>query len=135
MVVGIADMGEITRSKGSDPDAALYRGGITIAVAISISVTNLIQPVPALIRWRARHCWPRGARGLAEFWKRSSEAKTGIERRNRSHPLQRNLGDGRHDILAVMFFALFFGIGLLLVNTPRSQTLKHAFEGACSRCR
>src|SRR3546814_9514559 len=34
-----------------------------------------------------------------------------------------------NDILAVMFFALFFGIGLVLVQTPNSRTLKDAIEG------
>jgi len=34
-----------------------------------------------------------------------------------------------NDILAVMFFALFFGIGLLLVQTPRTAILKDAVEG------
>jgi DAACS family dicarboxylate/amino acid:cation (Na+ or H+) symporter len=36
---------------------------------------------------------------------------------------------GNNDILAVMFFALFFGIGLLLVQTKRTETLKDAIEG------
>src|SRR5690606_29460119 len=34
-----------------------------------------------------------------------------------------------NDILAVMFFALFFGIGLLLVQTRRTAVLKDAIEG------
>jgi DAACS family dicarboxylate/amino acid:cation (Na+ or H+) symporter len=34
-----------------------------------------------------------------------------------------------NDILAVMFFALMFGIGLLLVQSPRTETLKDAIEG------
>src|SRR5690606_39504663 len=32
-------------------------------------------------------------------------------------------------ILAVMFFALAFGVGLLLVQTPRTAQLKDAIEG------
>jgi DAACS family dicarboxylate/amino acid:cation (Na+ or H+) symporter len=34
-----------------------------------------------------------------------------------------------NDILAVMFFALFFGIGLVLVQTPNSRALKDTIEG------
>jgi DAACS family dicarboxylate/amino acid:cation (Na+ or H+) symporter len=34
-----------------------------------------------------------------------------------------------NDILAIMFFALVFGIGLLLVETPQSQRLQEAIEG------
>jgi len=34
-----------------------------------------------------------------------------------------------NDILAVMFFALFFGIGLLMVQTRRTEALKDAIEG------
>src|SRR3546814_16290993 len=36
---------------------------------------------------------------------------------------------GANDVLAVMFFALFFGIGLMLVSTPRTEALKTAIEG------
>jgi Na+/H+-dicarboxylate symporter len=32
-------------------------------------------------------------------------------------------------ILSVMFFALFFGIGLLLADTPNTRALKRGFEG------
>ena len=32
-------------------------------------------------------------------------------------------------ILSVMFFALFFGIGLLLTDTPNARALKSGFEG------
>ena len=32
-------------------------------------------------------------------------------------------------ILSVMFFALFFGIGLLLTDTPAARTLQRGFEG------
>src|SRR3546814_15453508 len=35
----------------------------------------------------------------------------------------------QNDVLAVMFFALFFGIGLMLVQTPQTQALKTAIEG------
>jgi DAACS family dicarboxylate/amino acid:cation (Na+ or H+) symporter len=34
-----------------------------------------------------------------------------------------------NNILAVMFFALFFGVGLLLVPGPKTDTLKQAIEG------
>jgi DAACS family dicarboxylate/amino acid:cation (Na+ or H+) symporter len=34
-----------------------------------------------------------------------------------------------NDILAVMFFALIFGIGLLLVNTPTTNALQRGIEG------
>src|SRR3546814_9979302 len=36
---------------------------------------------------------------------------------------------GANDVLAVMFFALFFGVGLMLVSTPRTEALKTAIEG------
>src|SRR3546814_20645213 len=35
----------------------------------------------------------------------------------------------QNDVLAVMFVALFFGIGLMLVQTPQTQALKTAIEG------
>ena len=130
LVVGIADMGEIRALKKVGIRTLVYTVVVsTIAVAISIAVTNLIQPGAGVDPIEARAMLADGGEGAQGILERSSEAKVGVEAVIGLIPSNVVSAMGDNDILAVMFFALFFGIGLLLVNTPRSQTLKHAFEG------
>jgi Na+/H+-dicarboxylate symporter len=130
LVVGIADMGEIRALKKVGIRTLVYTVVVsTIAVAISIAVTNLVQPGAGVDPVEARAMLADGGEGAQGILERSSEAKVGVDAVIGLIPSNVISAMGDNDILAVMFFALFFGIGLLLVNTPRSQTLKHAFEG------
>lgn len=130
LVVGIADMGEIRALKKVGLRTLLYTVVVSsIAVAISIMVTNLIQPGAGVDPVEARAMLADGSEGAQGILERSSEAKTGVEAVIGLIPSNVVSAMGDNDILAVMFFALFFGIGLLLVNTPRTDGLKRVFEG------
>ena len=130
LVVGIADMGEIRALKKVGVRTLIYTVVVSsIAVAISIAVTNLIQPGGGVDPVEARALLAEGGEGARGILERSSEAKVGVEAVIGLIPSNIISAMGDNDILAVMFFALFFGIGLLIVNTPRTHTLKHAFEG------
>ncbi len=130
LVVGIADMGEIRALKKVGVRTLVYTVVVSsIAVAISIAVTNLIQPGAGVDPVQARALLAEGSEGAQGILERSSEAKTGVDAVIGLIPSNVVSAMGDNDILAVMFFALFFGIGLLLINTPRTATLKAAFEG------
>src|SRR5690606_21997675 len=67
-----------------------------------------------------------GARGIVAA---SAESEAGVNAFIAIVPGNVVAAMSNNDILAVMFFALFFGIGLLLVQTPKTATLKDAVEG------
>lgn len=130
LVVGIADMGEIRALKKVGIRTLVYTVIVSsIAVAISIAVTNLIQPGAGVDPVEARAMLADGSEGAQGILERSSEAKVGVDAVIGLIPSNIISAMSDNDILAVMFFALFFGIGLLLTSGPRTETLKQAFEG------
>lgn len=130
LVVGIAEMGEARALKKIGLRTLLYTVVVSgIAVAISIALVNLLRPGRGVDPEAARNLLAQGAENAAGIVASSSEAKTGFDAVIAIVPNNLFLALSSNDILAVMFFALFFGIGLLLVQSPRTEALKDAIEG------
>lgn len=130
LIVGIAEMGEIRALKNVGIKTLIYTVVVSsIAVAVSIAVTNFFQPGGGVDPSEAQAMLAQGGEGARGILERSSEAKTGVDAVVGLIPSNIISAMSDNDILAVMFFALFFGIGLLLVNTPRTNSLKQAVEG------
>ena len=130
LVVGIAEMGEIRALKSVGIKTLIYTVIVSsIAVAVSLAVVNIIRPGDGVDPLAARELLAQGSQGAAGIIEKSGEAKTGVEAVIGLVPSNIVTAMGDNDILAVMFFALFFGIGLLLVQTRRSETLKDGIEG------
>jgi DAACS family dicarboxylate/amino acid:cation (Na+ or H+) symporter len=130
LVVGIAEMGEVRALKKVGLRTLLYTVIVSgIAVALSIALVNLLRPGRGVDPVAARELLAQGAENAAGIVASSSEAKTGFEAVISIVPNNLFLALSSNDILAVMFFALFFGIGLLLVQSPRTEALKDAIEG------
>ena len=130
LVVGIAEMGEVRALKAVGIRTLIYTVVVSaIAVAISLTVVNLIRPGDGVDPAAARELLAQGGEAAKGIIARSGEAKTGIDAVIGIVPSNFITAMSENDILAVMFFALFFGIGLLLVQGPRTATLKSAIEG------
>lgn len=130
LVVGIAEMGEV-KSLGR---VGLKTLGYTvivssIAVAISLALVNLIQPGRGVDPVAAQELLEQGAEGASSIVEASATSDAGVNQVIAIVPNNIIAAMSANDILAVMFFALFFGIGLLLVQTQRTETLKDAIEG------
>jgi len=130
LVVGIAEMGEVRSLKSVGLSTLVYTVVVSgIAVAVSLLVVNLLRPGDGVDPAAARAMLGQAGDGAAGIIERSGTAKTGVDALVNVIPSNLITAMSENDILAVMFFALFFGIGLLLVQTPRTDTLKQAFEG------
>ncbi len=130
LVVGIAEMGEVRALKQVGLRTLLYTVIVSgIAVALSIALVNLLRPGDGVDPAAARDLLAQGAENAAGIVASSSEARTGFEAVISIVPNNLFMALSSNDILAVMFFALFFGIGLLLVQSPRTEALKDAIEG------
>ena len=130
LVVGIAEMGEIGALKSVGIRTLVYTVIVSsIAVAISLSVVNLIRPGDGVDPVAARQLLAQGGEGARGIIEKAGAAKTGIDAVIGIVPSNFITAMSENDILAVMFFALFFGIGLLLVQSPRTDSLKSAIEG------
>ena len=130
LVVGIAEMGEIGALKTVGIRTLIYTVVVSgIAVAISLAVVNTIRPGDGVDPAAARELLAQGGEGARGIVEKSAEAKTGVDAVIGIVPSNFITAMSENDILAVMFFALFFGIGMLLVQTPRTEALKSGIEG------
>lgn len=130
LIVGIAEMGEIRALKTVGIRTLVYTIAVSsVAVAVSLAVVNLLQPGAGIDPALARTLIAQGAEGAKSITENAGAAKTGVDALVAIVPSNFFHAMSENDVLAVMFFALFFGIGLMLVQTPQTAVLKSAVEG------
>jgi len=124
LIVGVAEMGEMRALKSVGLRTLVYTIAVsTISVVISLLVVNLLRPGAGVDPALARSLMAEGAAGAQAIADRAGESKSGMDAVVAIVPDNIFAAMGANDVLAVMFFALFFGIGLMLVSTPRTETL------------
>ena len=130
LVVGIAEMGEVRALKRIGLTTLAYTVVVSsIAVAISLAAVNLLRPGDGVDPAAARELLAEGGEGARSIVAASAESEAGVNAFVAIVPSNVVAAMSANDVLAVMFFALFFGIGLLLVQTSRTEQLKDAIEG------
>ena len=131
LVVGISEMGEIRSLKRVGLRTLAYTVIVSaIAVAVSLVAVNVLQPGAGVDRAAAAQMLEDSSGRAGEIVKTGAEQPSGIDAFVNIIPnnLVEVMGSNSA-IISVMFFALFFGIGLLLTDTPNAQALKRGFEG------
>jgi Na+/H+-dicarboxylate symporter len=131
LVVGISEMGEIRSLKRVGIRTLVYTVVVSsIAVIVSLAVVNLLQPGAGVDRAAASELLAAQADRAGAIVRTGAEQPSGIDAFVNIIPnnLVEVMGSNSA-ILSVMFFALFFGIGLLLTDTSNSRTLQRGFEG------
>ncbi len=130
LVVGIAEMEEVRALRSVGVRTLVYTVAVSaVAVAISLLVVNLLRPGEGIDPAAARALLSQAGDGAAGIVQKSAEAKTGVDAVLDIVPSNVIAAMTQNDILAVMFFAVFFGIGMLLVRSPQTEVLKQGFEG------
>jgi DAACS family dicarboxylate/amino acid:cation (Na+ or H+) symporter len=131
LIVGISEMGEIRSLKRVGLRTLAYTVIVSsIAVAVSLAAVNLLKPGAGVDRAAATELLAAQADRAGAIVRTGTEQPSGIDAFVNIIP--NNLVDvlGTNSaILSVMFFALFFGIGLLLTDTPNARALQRGFEG------
>ena len=130
LVVGVAGMGDI-RALGRVGWKTLAYTIVmsTIAVALGIALVNLFEP--------GKGVDPVVAQGLlAEASERASAIVSGAVGQRDGIDLVLGIipdnvfrAAADNDILAVMFFALMIGVGIVMTATPGAQRFKEVIEG------
>jgi DAACS family dicarboxylate/amino acid:cation (Na+ or H+) symporter len=130
LVVGIAEMGEVRALKDVGLNTLGYTLVVsTIAVMVSLATVNLLRPGAGVDPAMAQAMIGEAREGAAGIVEKSQSAAAGVEAVVNIIPSNVVTAMSENNILAVMFFALFFGVGLLLVPGPKTDTLKQAIEG------
>ena len=130
LVIGIAEMGDVRSLKRVGIKTLVFTVGISaIAVVIALTVVNVFQPGAGVDQALAQELLAGAREGAGAIISSAEEKPAGISTFLNIIPNNVVAAAAANDILAVMFFALAFGIGLLLVNTPSAQRLQEAIEG------
>lgn len=130
LIVGIGEMGEISALRRVGVRTLVYTLVVsTIAVAVSLTVVDLLQPGAGVDPAQARAMLGQAGGGAQAILSRSGDAPQGVAAVLAIIPDNIVAAMAGNDILAVMVFSLFFGIGLVLVRTPQTQLLLSAMEG------
>jgi DAACS family dicarboxylate/amino acid:cation (Na+ or H+) symporter len=131
LVVGISEMGEVRSLKRVGLRTLAYTVIVSaIAVAVSLVTANVLKPGAGVDRAAAAELLQQSAGRAGEIVQAGAEQPSGIDAF--IHIVPNNLVEAlgsNSAIISVMFFALFFGIGLLLTDTPNARALKRGFEG------
>ncbi|HEU5285479.1 MAG TPA: dicarboxylate/amino acid:cation symporter [Sphingomicrobium sp.] len=131
LIVGISEMGEVRALKRVGLRTLAYTVIVSsIAVIVSLAVVNLLKPGAGVDRAVAASLLAAQEGRAGEIVQTGREQPTGVDAFVNIIPnnLVEVMGSNS-SILSVMFFALFFGIGLLITDTPNSRALKRGFEG------
>lgn len=130
LVVGIAEMGDIRALKRVGIKTLLLTAGLSaVAVVLALTVVNLFRPGAGVDPALAQSLLDEARQGAGAIVSKGAEMPSGMAAFLAIIPNNVVAAAADNDILAVMFFALVFGIGLLLVNTPQAQRLQDAIEG------
>ncbi len=130
LVIGIAELGDISALKRVGVRTLLFTLAISsIAVVLALVVVNLFRPGDGVDPVLAQSLL-ESARGNAHAIVSANATKpSGMEALLAIVPSNVIAAAAANDILAIMFFALFFGIGLMLVRTPATEQLQKVIEG------
>ena len=130
LIVGIAEMGEMRSLRRVGLKTLVYTLVVSsIAVAISLIVVNLLRPGDGVDPVQAQAMLSNAGEGARAILARGGDAPKGVDALLAMVPDNIIKAMANNDILAVMVFALFFGIGLVLVQTEQSRLLLSAMEG------
>lgn len=130
LIVGVAEMQQIRALRSVGVRTLVYTIFVSaISVAISLAVVNILQPGSGVDPATAQALLASSGDNAKAIVEHAGESKTGIQALVEIVPNNFIHAMSENDILAVMFFALMFGIGFLLTDSTRTHVLKSGIEG------
>jgi Na+/H+-dicarboxylate symporter len=129
LIVGIAEMGDIGALKRVGLKTLAFTVVVSgIAVVLALVVTNYFQPGMGVDHAQAQEMLDSARQGAGAILSGQADKPTGVDAVLAIIPSNIVTAMSASDILAVMVFALIFGIGMLLTSTPQTALLLNIFE-------
>ena len=130
LVVGIAEMGDV-RSLGRVGWRTLAYTVVVsgIAVGIGLLLVNWLEPGVGVDRAAAAQMLAEGSERAQAIVASSAGQPQGLDMLLSIVPDNVVAAAADNAILAVMFFALFLGVGLVMTRSPAAETLQRGIEG------
>lgn len=133
LIKGVSDLKDISKlSKMGGRTIGIYILTTIIAVSIGLTVVNIVKPGTSISEETRTE--------LVESYKGDADSKiAAAEKQKESGPLQAledlvpsnifNAASDNGNMLQVIFFAIFFGIGLILIPQEKAKPVKAFFDG------
>ncbi len=133
LITGIADLNNITQlSKMGLRTIAIYVGTTVIAVCLGLAIVNVIKPGTAVTEETRTQL-------ISSYEKDAGARITAAETQKQTGPLKaledlvpENIlaaASSNANMLQVIVFAIFFGIGLILISPEKAAPVKGFFSG------
>jgi DAACS family dicarboxylate/amino acid:cation (Na+ or H+) symporter len=130
LVTGVAEMGDIAALKKVGLRTLFFTVVLSgISVALGLLLVNLIRPGAGADPAMAKELLAQAGEGAAAIVQKSRAAPGALESLLGIIPTNAIRAAADDDILALMFFALAFGIGLVIVQSKKTAVLQDAIEG------
>ncbi|WP_310466972.1 dicarboxylate/amino acid:cation symporter [Sphingomonas sp.] len=130
LVVGIAEMGDVGALKRVGLRTLAFTVIVSgIAVVLALAFTNLIQPGAGVDPVLANQLLADAREGAGAILSGQADKPQGVNAVLALVPNNVIAAAADNDILAVMVFALIFGIGLLITDSKPAQVLQNSIEG------
>ena len=130
LVMGVAEMGDVRALGRVGWRMLAYTVVVSsIAVVIGLVLVNVFKPGAGVDPVLAQRLLADGSERAKEIVSGNAKAGSGMALLVGIVPKNVVTAAAGNDLLGVMFFALMFGIGLVLTKTPAAQKLKDVIEG------
>jgi DAACS family dicarboxylate/amino acid:cation (Na+ or H+) symporter len=130
LVTGVAEMGDITALGRTGWKTLLFTVAVSaVAVVIGLLLVNLLRPGDGVDPDVARRLLAEGAGGARSIVESAPPSLAGPDFFLEMIPRNVVQAAAENQILAVMVFALFFGVGLVLTKSPATDRLQQTIEG------
>ena len=133
LIKGVSDLKDISKlSKMGGRTIITYIFTTVIAVSIGLALVNIIKPGNSITEETRKEL-------VANYSENTQKYKEGAKKQQSSGPLQAlvdlvpsniiRASSNNRNMLQVIFFAVFFGIGLILIPEKKSKPVKDFFDG------
>ena len=130
LVMGISEMGELAALRRVGVKTIIYTVIVSsIAVAISLLVVNLFRPGDGVDPAQAQALLANSKAGAQAIVAGGADKPSGVAAFLNIIPTNIFTAAADNDILAVMFFALVFGTGMVLARNNAVDQLQNVVEG------
>ena len=130
LIVGITEMGDVRSLKRVGLKTLAFTVVVSgIAVVLALAVTNIFQPGAGVDPTQANQMLNDARQGAGAILSSQADKPSGVGAVLEIIPSNIVTAMSTSDILAVMVFALIFGIGLLLTSSPQAEALQRVIEG------
>lgn len=133
LIKGVSDLKDISKlSKMGLRTISLYIGTTIVAVSIGLIIVNIIKPGSSITEQTRTEL-------VQNYSVEAKSAQDEAEKQQETGPLQMledivpsniiGASSDNSNMLQVIFFAVFFGIGLILIPEEKSKPVKDFFDG------